>query len=75
MAHHKLSCCSMTACSKLAAQDSGLQQAGKLCQLSVSMAWDQDFSDLVAAKAAQQKRKAAERKEGKAKKAKDSFKF
>jgi hypothetical protein len=35
----------------------------------------QDFSDLVAAKAAQQKRKAAERKEGKTKKAKDSFKF
>ncbi len=33
----------------------------------------QDFSDLVAAKAAQQKRKAAERKE-KGKK-KDSFKF
>lgn len=35
----------------------------------------QDFSDLVAAKAAQQKRKAAEKKEGKAKKQKEQFKF
>lgn len=36
----------------------------------------EDFSDLVAAKAAQQKRKAAAVKDGKAaKKAKDSFKF
>lgn len=36
----------------------------------------QDFSDMVANKAAQQKRKAAERKEsGKSKKQKDSFQF
>lgn len=36
----------------------------------------QDFSDLVAAKAAQQKRKAAERKEAtKGKKSKETFKF
>ncbi|EIE19194.1 DUF382-domain-containing protein [Coccomyxa subellipsoidea C-169] len=35
----------------------------------------EDFSDLVAAKAAQQKRKAAEKKEGKAKKQKEQFKF
>ena len=35
----------------------------------------QDFSDLVAARSAVNKRKAAERKESKAKKAKDSFKF
>lgn len=35
----------------------------------------QNFADMVAAKAVQQKRKAAERKEGKAKKTKESFKF
>ena len=36
----------------------------------------EDFSDMVAAKAAQQKRKAAQQKDGKAaKKAKDSYKF
>lgn len=42
------------------------------------MLWNppQDFSDMVAARAAQQKRKAAERKDGgKAKKQKESFKF
>lgn len=35
----------------------------------------QNFADMVAAKAVQQKRKAAERKESKAKKTKESFKF
>jgi hypothetical protein len=35
----------------------------------------QDFSDLVAARSAANKRKAAERKDAKSKKAKDSFKF
>ena len=47
----------------------GLQQA------SAVLVCAQNFADMVAAKAVQQKRKAAERKEGKAKKAKESFKF
>ncbi len=43
--------------------------------LSAVLMCAQNFADMVAAKAVQQKRKAAERKEGKAKKAKESFKF
>ena len=46
---------------------------GELC-LKI-WCWVQNFADMVAAKAVQQKRKAAERKEGKAKKTKESFKF
>ncbi|CAK0783418.1 hypothetical protein CVIRNUC_006617 [Coccomyxa viridis] len=44
-------------------------------QQQQSTASRENFADMVAAKAVQQKRKAAERKEGKAKKAKESFKF
>jgi len=54
----------------LAALQHGHMHAVGMCAGSV------DFSDLVAAKAAQQKRKAAERKEAtKGKKSKETFKF